>query len=108
MRGTHVMLALMFLVFVIPVFLLIHLIATVYFQKKNYYRSKSFTIKYLLIAMLAPLIGMALITFEYLMNLSKNGIHIGTFLSVLFVYIFLSLLFAIPYILHLTTKVKTS
>ena len=107
MRGTYAMLALMFLVFVIPVLLLLHLIATVYFQKKRYYCSRAFTIKYLLTAMLAPLIGMALITFEYLMNLSKNGIHVGTFLSVLFVYTFVLLIFAIPYLIHLTTTVKT-
>ncbi len=97
------MLAIMFLVFVIPIILVIHVIATVYFQKKGYYRSKRFTIKHLLVAMLAPIIGMILITFEYLMNLSKNYIHIGTFLSILFVYGFVSLVFAIPYLLHLFT-----
>lgn len=100
------MLALMFLIFVIPVLLLLHLIATVYFQKKNYYRSKSFTIKYLLTVMPVSIIGMALMTFEYVMNLSKNGIHVGTFLSVLFVYIFVLLIFAIPYLLHLMTTEK--
>ena len=101
------MFALMFLVLVIPALLFIHLIATVYFQKKGHYRSKSFTIKQLSVALPAPLIGMALMIFEYLVNLGKNGIHVGTFLSVLSVYIFVSLFFAFPYILHLTTTVKT-
>lgn len=100
------MLALMFLIFIIPVILLIHLIATVCFYKKGYYRSRSFTIKQLLIALIFPIAGMALITFEYLMNLSKNGIHVGTFLSVFFVYSFISLLFAIPYLIYLMTKQK--
>lgn len=99
--GAHAMLALMFLVSVIPIILLIHVIATVYFQKKGYYRSKSFTIKHIFIAMPAPIIGMVLITFEYVMNLSKNGIHVGTFLSLLFVYGFIALIFALPYLLHL-------
>ena len=100
------MLAMLLLVFFMPLVLLIHIIAIFYFQKKGYYRSRSFTIKHLLIAILFPIAGMALITFEYLMNLSKSGIHVGTFLSILFVYGFLSLIFAIPYILYLSAPSK--
>lgn len=100
------MLSMLILVFFMPLVLLIHLIATIYFQKKDYYCSKSFTVKHLLIAIIFPIAGMTLITFEYLMNLSKASIHIGTFLSVLFVYGFLSLIFAIPYILYLSASSK--
>ncbi len=82
--------------------LLIHLIATVYFHKQGYYHSRSFTTKHLLIVMLVPIVGIALVTFEYLTNMSRTGIHVGTFLSIWFVYIFLSLFFALPYFLHLT------
>ena len=105
--GINKMLSILVLIFFIPLILLIHLIATIYFQKKGRYRSKNFTIKYLIVAMLAPIAGSALITFEYLANMSKAGIHIGTFLSILFVYGFLSLIFAIPYVLYLSTSVKT-
>ena len=100
------MLAMLLLVLFMPLVSLIHLIATVYFYKKQYYQSKSFMLKHVLIAILFPLAGMALMTFEYVMNLSKGGIHVGTFLSVLFVYGFLALLFAIPYVLHLMAAEK--
>ena len=85
----------------VPV-LLIHLLATVYFHKQDYYRSDSFTAKHVVTVMLVPMVGIALIIFEYLTNMGQSGIHIGTFLSIIFVYLFLSLLFAIPYLLHLT------
>lgn len=101
------MLAMLILIFLMPVVLLVHLIAMLYFYKKARYRSKSFMLKHLLIAMLFPIAGMALITIEYLMNLSKSGIHVGTFLSVLFVYGFLAVIFAIPYILYLSASSKT-
>lgn len=100
------MLAMLILVFVMPVILLIHLIAMVYCYKKDYFRSKAFTYKYLIIALLAPAAGSALITFEYWINREHGGIHVGTFLSVLFVYGFLALLFTIPYILYLTAASK--
>lgn len=64
-------------------------------------------LKHVLIAILFPIAGMALITFEYIMNLSKGGLHVGTFLSILFVYGFLALIFAVPYVLHLTASTKT-
>jgi len=99
-------LSIAYMLFFIPLALLIHLIVTVYFQKKGYYRGKSFTIKYLIIAMLVPITGIALLTFEYLSNMSRAGMHVGTFLSILFVYGFLSLIFAIPYLLHLTATEK--
>ncbi|WP_201556740.1 hypothetical protein [Psychrobacter sp. 72-O-c] len=85
---------------IVPV-LLIHLIATIYFHNKGYYRSKSFTTKHLIVALLVPIAGIALISFEYLTNMGRTGIHIGTFLSVLFVYVFMTLFFALPYFLHL-------
>ena len=89
--------------FVIPVALLIHIMATIVFQKRGYYCSKAFTRKYLIVALLVPIIGIALITVEYLLDMSTTGIHIGTFLSVLFVYGLVSLIFAIPYILYLSS-----
>ena len=101
------MLAMLLLLLFMPLVSLIHLIATIFFQTKGYYQSKSFMLKHVLIAILFPIAGMALITFEYIMNLSKGGIHVGTFLSVLFVYGFLALIFAIPYILYLSAPVKT-
>ncbi len=101
------MLAMLLLVLFMPLVLLIHVIVMIYFHAKGYYRSKSFTIKHVLIAILFPIAGMALITFEYIMNLSKGGLHVGTFLSILFVYGFLALIFAIPYVLHLTASTKT-
>ena len=82
--------------------LLIHLIATVYFHKQGYYRSDSFTAKHVVTIMLVPIVGITLIIFEYLTHMGQSGIHVGTFLSIIFVYVFLSLLFAIPYLLHLT------
>lgn len=101
------MLAMLLLLLLMPLVLLIHVVATIYFQTKGYYRSKSFMLKHVLIAILFPIAGMALITFEYIMNLSKGGLHVGTFLSILFVYGFLALIFAIPYVLHLTASTKT-
>ncbi|MBP2279283.1 tellurite resistance protein TehA-like permease [Psychrobacter sp. PL15] len=90
---------------VVPV-LLVHLIATVYFHNKGYYRNKSFTTKHLIIAMSVPIMGIALLIFEYLSNMNRAGMHIGTFLSILFVYGFLSLVFAIPYLLYLAAPEK--
>lgn len=101
------MLSMLFLIFFVPVMLLIHVIATVYFQTRGNYRSRSFTTKHLSVIMLTPIVGIALITFEYLTNMSKSGIHVGTFLSILFVYIFSVVIFAIPYVLYLTSPSKT-
>ena len=100
------MLAMLILGFFMPVVSLIHLIATVYFYKKGYYRSQSFTLKHLAIALIFPIAGMALITFEYWDNRALASIHVGSFLSILFVYAFLALLFAIPYLLHLLAAEK--
>ena len=100
------MLAVLILIFFMPLVLLIHLIATVSFQRNGLYRSKLFTIKYLAVALIFPLAGMALITFEYVMNLSKGGIDIGSFLLILFLYKLLALVFAIPYLLHLRAARK--
>lgn len=96
----------LFLVFLMPVLVFIYLIATIYCYKKGYFRSKSFTKKYLIVAMLMPIVGIALITFEYWINMEHAGIHIGTFLSILFVYSFLAVIFAVPYILYLTAPTK--
>lgn len=104
----NIMLAMLLLVLFMPLVLLIHVIAMFYFQTKGYYRSKSFMLKHLLIGILFPIAGMALITFEYIVNLNTGGIHVGTFLSVLFVYGFLSLIFAIPYTFYLSSTSKTS
>ena len=101
------MLAMLLLLLFMPLVSLIHLIATIFFQTKGCYQSKSFTIKHLAVALFFPIVGMALITFEYIINLQLGSIHVGTFLSVLFVYGFLALIFAIPYILHLSAPVKT-
>ncbi len=90
---------------VVPAFL-IHIIATIYFSKKGYFQSKAFTSKYLIVALLIPIIGIALLTFEYLADMSATGIHIGTLVSILFVYGLVSVIFAIPYILHLAMKSK--
>ena len=100
------MLAVLILIFFMPLVFFIHLIATVSFQRNGCYRSKSFTIKHLAIALFFPLAGMALITFEYVMNLSKAGIDIGAFLLILFLYKLLALVFAIPYLLHLRAVKK--
>ncbi|ALF60027.1 hypothetical protein AOC03_08225 [Psychrobacter urativorans] len=89
-----------------PVVSLIHLIATVYFYKKGYYRSQSFTIKHLVVALFFPIAGMALITFEYVMNLSKGGIDVASFLLILSLYGLLVVIFAIPYLLHLRAAKK--
>lgn len=86
--------------------LLIHLVATVYCQKQGYYRSNSFTIKHLIVAMLVPIIGIALITFEYLTNSTVASLHIGTYLSIVFVYVFMSLFFMLPYFLNLVADKK--
>lgn len=102
------MLAMILLVFLMPLVALIHLIATVSFQRNGCYRSKSFTIKHLAVALFFPIAGMALITFEYGINRAHGGIHIGTWLSVLFVYAFLAIIFAIPYLLYLTAPNKQS
>ncbi|WP_201587928.1 hypothetical protein [Psychrobacter jeotgali] len=105
--GTAGQLTFYYVFYVIPIVLLLHLIAMIYFQKRERYRSKRFMNKHLSMVMLFLLLGVALTTFEYLMNLSKSGMHIGTFLSILFVYGFVSFIFAIPYVLHLTTSSKT-
>ncbi len=67
---------------------------------------KAFTRKHLLIAMTVPTLGVAIIGYEYLINISSTGIHIGTLVSVLFVYGLAAFLFAIPYLIHLTTSDK--
>nr|WP_317200180.1 hypothetical protein [uncultured Psychrobacter sp.] len=90
-----------YMLFILPMVLLFHLIAVIYFQKRNRYRSKAFTHKHLIIVMLFLSIGVATTTFEYVTDLSSTGIHVGTLLSLLFVYGFIALLFAIPYLLHL-------
>ncbi|TXD97100.1 hypothetical protein ES754_08815 [Psychrobacter frigidicola] len=100
------MLAMLILAFFMPVLALIHLIATVCFYKKGYYRSQSFTIKHLAVALFFPIAGMALITFEYWDNMPLASIHVGSFLSILFVYAFLAILFAIPYLLHVMAAEK--
>lgn len=100
------MLAMLLLGFFMPLVALIHLIATVSFQRNGYYRSQSFTITHLSVALFFPIAGMALITFEYLMNLSKGGIDVGSFLSVFSLYGLLALLFATPYLLYLRTTSK--
>ena len=100
------MLAMLILGFFMPVVSLIHLIATVYFYKKGYYRSQSFTLKHLAVALFFPIAGMALITFEYVMNLSKGGIDVASFLLILSLYGLLAVIFAIPYLLHLRAAKK--
>lgn len=81
--------------------LLIHLMVTLYFQKKGYYRSKSFTTKHLAMVVLIPVVGIGLLSFEYLTNMGNAGMHVGSYLSILFVYVFMAILFALPYPLHL-------
>lgn len=100
------MLAMLLLGFFMPLVALIHLIATVSFQRNGYYRSQSFTITHLSVALFFPIAGMALITFEYLMNLSKGGIDVASYLSILSPYALLALLFAAPYLLHLSAIKK--
>lgn len=95
------MLAMLLLVLFMPLVSLIHLIAILYFQKKGYYRSKAFTIKHLAVALFFPIAGMALITFEYIMNLPLGGIDVEAYLSILTPYALLTLFFAAPYFLHL-------
>ena len=100
------MLAVLLLGFFMPLVSLIHLIATVSFQRNGCYRSKSFTIKHLAVALFFPIAGMALITFEYLINLSLSAIDIDSFLLILSLYGLLALVFAIPYLLHLRAVKK--
>ena len=102
------MLAMLILVFFMPLVAIIHLIATIYFFNKGHYSSKSFTIKHLAVALVFPIAGMGLITFEYWDNMEHAGIHVGTLLSVLFVYGFLAILFAVPYLLYIMAPNKTS
>jgi len=99
-------LTLYYMFYVIPIVLLLHLIAMIYFQKRDRYRSKAFTSRHLIIVMLFLVIGAAVTMFEYLTNMSSTGMHIGTFLSIVFVYGFIALLFAIPYLLHFFTIEK--
>lgn len=95
------MLAMLLLIFFMPLVSFIHLIATISFQRNGLYRSKSFTIKHLAVALFFPIAGMTLMTFEYIMNLSKGGIDVGSFLSIFSLYGLLALIFATPYLLHL-------
>ena len=95
------MLAMLLLVFFMPLISIIHLIAVASFQRNSLYRSKSFTVKHLLVALFFPVAGMALITFEYLMNLSKGGIDFGSFLLIISFYGLLAVIFAVPYLLYL-------
>ncbi|MGP4952411.1 hypothetical protein ACTXGO_09560 [Psychrobacter sp. T6-1] len=74
-----------YMLFILPIVLLFHLIAVIYFQKRNRYRSKAFTHKHLIIVILFLSIGVATTTFEYVTDLSSTGIHVGTLLSLLFV-----------------------
>lgn len=99
-------LSLYYIFYVIPIILLIHFIAMIYFQKRDRYRSKAFMGRHLLIVMLLLLLGLVITTFEYLINITHTGMHIGTFLSILFVYGFIALLFAIPYLLYSFTTEK--
>ena len=100
------MLAMLILGFFMPLVSLLHLIATVYFYKKGYYRSQSFTLKHLAVALFFPIAGMALITFEYLINLNLGAIDIDSFLIILSLYGLLAIIFAIPYILYLSAPSK--
>ena len=100
------MLAMLILVFFMPVVAFIHLIATVSFQRNGLYRSKSFTIKHLAVALFFPIAGMALITFEYVMNLPLGGIDVASYLSILSPYGLLTVIFATPYWLHLWATKK--
>ncbi len=100
------MLAMLLLVLFMPLVALIHLIATISFQRNDLYRSKSFTIKHLAVALFFPIAGMALITFEYLMNLRLGGIDVESYLLILSPYALLTLLFATPYFLHLRAVKK--
>lgn len=92
--------------FFMPLVSLIHLIATVSFQRNGCYESKAFTIKHLVLALFFPIAGIALITFEYVMNLSKGGIDVASYLSILSLYGLLALFFATPYLLHLRAAKK--
>jgi uncharacterized membrane protein YhaH (DUF805 family) len=87
--------------------LLIYIIAILYCSKKGYYRSQAFTSKYLIAVLLIPIIGIALALVEYLLDMSATGMHIGTLVSILFVYGLMSLIFAIPYILYLSAATKS-
>ena len=99
-------LSILYMLIFMPLALLVHFVAIIYFNKRDYYLDKAFTRKHLLIAMTVPALGVAIIIYEYLINLSSTGIHIGTLVSVLFVYGLAGLLFAIPYLLHLTAVEK--
>lgn len=90
-----------------PLVSLIHLIAVFSFQRNGLYQSKSFTIKHLAVAIFFPITGMALITFEYIMNLSKGGIDVASFLLILSLYGLLAVIFATPYLLHLRAAKKS-
>lgn len=94
--------------FIVVPAIVIHIIATIFFAKKGYYQSKRFTTRYLIVAMLIPIIGVGLSMYEYALDTSATGIHIGTLVSILFVYGLLSLIFAVPYILYLSNTTKTS
>ena len=94
--------------FIVVPTIVIHIIATIFFAKKGYYQSKRFTTQYLIVAMLIPMIGVGLSLYEYALDTSATGIHIGTLVSILFVYGLLSLIFAVPYILYLSDTTKIS
>ena len=94
--------------FIVVPAIVIHIIATIFFAKKGYYQSKKFTTQYLIVAMLIPLIGVGLSMYEYALDISTTGIHIGTLVSIVFVYGLLSLIFAVPYILYISNTTKTS
>lgn len=99
-------LSIIYMLIFMPLALLVHFIATIYFNKRDYYLDQAFTRKHLLIAMSVPALGVVIIIYEYLSDLSSTGIHIGTLISVLFIYGLAALLFAIPYLIHLTTGEK--
>ncbi|MFZ2554601.1 hypothetical protein [Psychrobacter urativorans] len=101
------MLAMILLVFFMPLVTVIHLIATISFQRNGLYKSKSFTIKHLAVALLFPIAGMALITFEYIINLRLGGIDVESYLLILSPYALLTLIFATPYFLHLWAVKKS-
>ena len=54
-----------------------------------------------MVALISHIVGIALITFEYLDNRNSAGIHVDTLLSLLFIYEFLAIIFAVPYLLYL-------
>ncbi len=93
---------------VIPVTALVHFVATVYFLKKGYYRSKSFTIKHLIIALAVPIIGIAIMVFEYFQTLGSGDSYRDDFITGVFIYSFLTLIYIIPIFCYQSAKVDES